>query len=173
MEQTLQVILQNLATNLPPVEMMVQDMAFIAGLLFFVRGIYQFKQYGELRTSMAVQTDIKGPLLSLLVGSSLMFWPTLLSISMTSVFNTTSLLSYQPSSATTNYSSLLQAGGEVLRFVGYIAFFRGWILLTRLGSQGQPGTLGKALSHIIGGICAINVFGTWQIISNTLFSGSP
>ena len=53
--------------------------------------------------------------------------------------------------------------------VGIVAFIRGMIMLNKVGGQGaQPGTMGKALTHIVGGLLAINMWGFWEVIENTL-----
>lgn len=44
----------------------------------------------------------------------------------------------------------------ILFLVGVIAFLRGLVLLIKVGDGGQPGTLSKAVTHIIAGIVAVN-----------------
>jgi hypothetical protein len=51
--------------------------------------------------------------------------------------------------------------------VGFIAFFKGWLMLLKLGGQSQGGVLGKSLVHIVAGIFAINIFTTWEVLRAT------
>lgn len=57
-----------------------------------------------------------------------------------------------------------------IRLIGYIAFIRGWLLINQSG-QGKEGTLGRGLTHILGGVAAINVQITAQILANTFAPG--
>jgi hypothetical protein len=66
------------------------------------------------------------------------------------------------------WSQLLNAAFMILQLIGVISFIRGLLVLSHLGSQAQPGTLGKALAHIIAGICLINMYQFLQFIGNTL-----
>ena len=43
-----------------------------------------------------------------------------------------------------------------IRMIGYIAFIRGWLMLNQ-SAQGKDGMMGRALTHICGGVAAINV----------------
>ena len=46
----------------------------------------------------------------------------------------------------------------LVRLIGVIAIIRGLVLLSRVGNpQSQPGSTGKALIHIIGGIMAARI----------------
>ena len=55
------------------------------------------------------------------------------------------------------------AGGEC-------AFIHGWILIARAASQGQPpGGTGKGLMHVFGGILAMNIVRTLDVIHNTFY----
>ena len=58
----------------------------------------------------------------------------------------------------------------VVQVIGVIAFIRGWVLIARSASQGQPpGGTGKGIAHVFGGIMAMNIVGTLQVVNNTLF----
>ena len=57
----------------------------------------------------------------------------------------------------------------IVRIVGYIAVFKGLMMLAKYGHGGaQPGTSGKAVIHIFGGVMAINILGTWDILRSTV-----
>lgn len=43
-----------------------------------------------------------------------------------------------------------------VQFVGLLSFVRGWHILPQIG-QRQEATLGKALTHVVGGVLAVNV----------------
>ena len=58
-----------------------------------------------------------------------------------------------------------------VRLVGYIAFIRGWLLLNQAG-QGKDGSIGRALTHLGGGVAAINIDITATILMNTFAPGA-
>ena len=70
------------------------------------------------------------------------------------------------------WSELLNACIMIIQLIGTIAFIRGLVILTHLGERGgQQGAFGKAMSHIVGGILAIDINDFMQAIWNTLALG--
>lgn len=61
-----------------------------------------------------------------------------------------------------------------IRMIGYIAFIRGWLMLNQYsGRQAQPGMMSRGLTHIIGGVAAINVKTTALMLVATFAPGLP
>jgi hypothetical protein len=67
-------------------------------------------------------------------------------------------------------AAALQGVFLFIRLVGYIAFIRGWLLLNQ-GGQGKDGVIARGLTHIMGGVAAINVVETAKVLANTLAPG--
>lgn len=59
-----------------------------------------------------------------------------------------------------------------IRMIGYIAFIRGWLMINQ-SAQGKDGMLTRALTHICGGIAAINVKTTAYMLAATFAPGIP
>ena len=60
----------------------------------------------------------------------------------------------------------------IIQLIGLFAFLRGGMILARVGKQGtQPGTVSKGVVHLIGGILAINITTTVNVVVNTLGLG--
>lgn len=57
------------------------------------------------------------------------------------------------------------------RLLGYIAFIRGWLLLSDYGNGKRDGVMSRALIHICGGVAAINLVATIKILAATLAPG--
>lgn len=57
-----------------------------------------------------------------------------------------------------------------IKMIGYIAFVRGWLLLNAAGN-GKDGAFFRGLTHIFGGVAAININVTAKIIGNTVAPG--
>ena len=167
MNPTITSVLQHISNNLPGLYRLITGGSFLMGVWLVMRSIYQLRQYGELRTMMSVQTELKGPLLFLFVGMILVFWPTLVNVMMNTTFGYSSPLQYTQSSLGTDYNLSMRLAGTIIQFIGFIAFIRGWVLLTTYGNQGGQPVIGKAVAHIIGGLLAINIYATWDIMRNT------
>ncbi|HHF7346304.1 TPA: type IV secretion protein IcmC [Legionella feeleii] len=171
-------VLTNLATNLLPVERMVTGAAYVIGLAFAFKAIYSLKMYGEARTMMSSNTSIKEPVIYLIVAGMLIYFPTGMAIMLNTTFGSSNILQYAPvNSNNPLIGSLFGPGNQagwalsvIIQVIGVIAFVRGWVLIARSASQGQPpGGTGKGLMHVFGGILAMNVVATLQIINNTLY----
>ncbi|HAT9716960.1 TPA: type IV secretion protein IcmC [Legionella pneumophila subsp. pneumophila] len=172
-------ILTNIANQLEPVQRLITGGAYLIGCAFIFKAIYSLKVYGEARTMMSSNTSIKEPVVYLIVGALLIYFPTLVSSVLQTTFGYSNPLAYSGgvSSGSDTISALFGSGSLVgrplvmiIRVIGLIAFVRGWVLIARSASQGQPpGGTGKGLIHVFGGILAINIVGTVDMINNTLY----
>lgn len=174
-------ILQNVANNLIPVERMLTGAAYLIGIAFAFKAIYSLKVYGESRTMMSSHTSIKEPVTYLFVAGIFIYLPTAFEIFMNTTFGQSSPMQYAPisssnSAVTTLFgpdSTVGQPLTIIIQVIGLIAFIRGWILIARSASQGQPpGGTGKGMVHVFGGILAMNIVQTLVIINNTLYGTS-
>lgn len=174
-------ILTNIANNLEPVQRLLTGAAYIIGVSFAVKAIYTLKVYGEARTMMSSNTSIKEPLAYFFVSAMFIYFPSGMALVMNSTFGYTNVLAYGAvtgGNATLNglFGSNSLVGRPlalIIQTVGLVAFIRGWVLVARSASQGQPpGGTGKGLTHVFGGIMAMNIVGTIQIINNTLYGTS-
>jgi hypothetical protein len=57
-----------------------------------------------------------------------------------------------------------------IQMIGYIAFIRGWLMLNQ-HAQGKDGMMGRALTHLFGGVAAINIGFTAKMLANTFAPG--
>ncbi|WP_133138513.1 type IV secretion protein IcmC [Legionella genomosp. 1] len=174
-------ILNNLAANLLPVERLVTGAAYLIGIAFAFKAIYSLKIYGEARTMMSSNTSIKEPAVYIMVAAILIYFPTGLDIMLNTTFGSSNILQYAPmDSQNQALDSLFGTGSAVgqslsllIQVIGVIAFVRGWVLIARSASQGQPpGGTGKGLMHVFGGILAMNIVATLEMINNTLYGTS-
>ncbi len=172
-------IFQNLQPSLLQLENLITAVAYLMGVHFLIKGIGALKHAGEMRSHMSQQHSMKEPMYYLLVGSMLLYLPTALSVFLTTVFGSDDILQYsQLQSSNTILNSMFGAAGVFgqdmvifVQIIGLIAFIRGWLLVAKGAQQGghQQGGMGKGMMHIFGGIMAINIVQTLNVISNTLF----
>lgn len=171
--------LETIMSSLQSVEKLITAGAYLMGISFAVKAIYSMKTLAEQRSQQQTHGSLKEPLFYFLASAMLLYLP----ISVQMVLNTTfgqgsQILAYAPiESGSSTLNSLFgqsSAFGEVIalvvQVVGVIAFIRGWVLIARSATQGQqPGGTGKGLAHVFGGILAMNIVGTLQVVNNTLF----
>lgn len=164
-------VMVNLSRTYPQLQKLITGSAFLIAIGLIMRAIYYLKIYGEMRTMMASQGNLKVPLIYLFVAAMLIYLPTTLHSMMLSSFGTTEItpLSYNNSQIK---GLSLQATNAILGFVqiiGLISFVRGWTIIAK-AAQGsaQGATFGKGATHILGGVLAINIVGTKDAIWNTL-----
>lgn len=164
-------ILLNLNKIYPSLWYMITAMCFVAGIGFALRAIYAFKVYGETRTMMNPQTSLRAPLLYLFIAASLMYTPSAFQMLMQTLYGYARPmpLSYIETSSE-DMAMVVRAALGLVQVIGIVAFLRGWFHLSKHGHQGGGGQhgIGKAFTHIIGGIMAVNIVGTYKILANTL-----
>jgi len=171
-------ILTNIAKSLEPIERLLTGGAYLIGLAFAFKAIYSLKVYGEARTMMSTNASLKEPLTYLLVAGIFIYFPTALGVLLQTTFGSSNVLQYAPVNSPNQTLNTIMGPGSVvgrpltmlIQVIGLIAFIRGWVLIARSASQGQPpGGTGKGFIHVFGGILAINIVGTLEIINNTLY----
>jgi intracellular multiplication protein IcmC len=171
-------ILTNVANSLVPVQRLITGGAYLIGCALLFKAIYSLKIYGEARTMMSSNTSVKEPIVYLFVGAIFIYFPSAFATLMQSTFGYQNVLQYAPVNSSNQTLDYLFGSGSVvgrpltiiIQVIGLIAFVRGWVLVARSASQGQPpGGTGKGLIHVFGGILAINIVGTINMINNTLY----
>jgi intracellular multiplication protein IcmC len=167
-------ILKNIAANVEPIQKMLTGSAYVLGLVFAFKALYSLKVYGEARTMMASNASVKEPLMYLFVAAVFLMSPQALTVFLTSTFGTGNIMEYGPANGESPlFGSATEIGKPlvmIIQTIGYIAFIRGWVLVARASAQGQqPGSTGKGLMHVFGGILAINIVSTLQIVNNTIY----
>jgi intracellular multiplication protein IcmC len=172
-------ILTNIASNLAPFQRLISGAAYLIGLSFAMKALFCLKSLGESRTMMSGDKSMKEPLVYLFVAAMLIYLPTGFQIVMNSTFGPNSrVLAYSDNNQTMGalFGENSAAGAAVtliIQTIGLISFIRGWVLIAKSASQGQPpGATGKGLVHVFGGILAMNIVGTLDIINNTIYGSS-
>ena len=126
------------------------------------------------RVFMHVEAGVIGPAVQFFVGVALMFSKTLFQSINQTLFNSPYIgndMSYAMSSGLRIVKMIAPIVG-IIQLIGLFAFLRGWMILARLGKQGaQPGTTSKGIVHLIGGILAVNITTTVNVVVNTLGLG--
>ncbi len=168
----------NIYTSLISVEQLVTGTAYLIGISFAVKALYSLKALGEAKSHHSANSTVKDPLIYMFVAGMFIYFPTGFQVLMNSTFGYSQVLAYTP--VTTGGTAMMALFGTTSDFgatlalfiqvIGVIAFVRGWVLVARAASTGQPpGGTGQGLMHVFGGILAMNIIGTLQVINATLF----
>jgi intracellular multiplication protein IcmC len=168
-------VLTNLANSLVQVEYLVTGAAYLMGIGFAIKAFFTLKTHGEQRSSLSGTGNMKESVVYILVAAMLLYFPSAFEALMNTTFGYSSVLAY---SQNPYLSGILGSDSEVgssisliIQVVGLFAFIKGWIMIARGASQGgqSQGGMGKGLMHVFGGILAMNIVGTIEVIYNTLY----
>lgn len=147
---------------------LVQDISIAGGLGLMIGSFFRFKRYGEQRTFMSSQMTLAKPLIMLIGGVALLATPVTVNTLLLAFWGSSSPLSY-PVLSDANATEAVEVGIALIRFVGLIGVIRGIFLFTRAGGeQSQPGTIGKATLHLLGGLLCLHIINVWDIIAYIL-----
>lgn len=164
----------NLTESFDSLVHLVTGASYIIGIFLIAKGIMSLSVFGRQTMSSAQRGEVSGPVVWIFVGALLMYLPTTLETGLTTVYGDADLaaagdiMAYAPVTAGENWEQLSNVIIKYVKLVGLIAFVRGWIILSKMGHAGaQPGSMGKGLTHVIGGILLINVVETVNILATT------
>jgi intracellular multiplication protein IcmC len=186
-------ILRNIRTNvIVPLTALLLCVSYVAGIIMIFRAITMFKKFGMMMTHHSQPGEFSGPLTYIMVGAALIYLPTSTDLFLSSLFGTVE--SIFGSSGAANFAAMGR-GADLLgyasgssfeaqwadfantlilfvQFIGFLSFIKGWFILAKAGQPGgahQGGGLGKAFTHLVGGVIAINLPGVINILQNTIY----
>ena len=169
---------ENINASLVSIQRMVTAASYIIGISFGVKALYSMKKLAQEKAQMSDHGSVKEPLMYFLVAGMCIYLPSAVEVIMNSTFGYSQVLAYAPIDSGSSTLNTLFGAGSVfgytltlfIQVVGVVAFIRGWMLIARSASSGQPpGGTGTGLMHVFGGILAMNIVGTLQVINNTIF----
>lgn len=164
-------MIDNFTTTVPQLMRLITAFAYVAGFYMVFQGILKLKQYGESRTMMSSQHELKGPMIYIMVGAALIYLPSSVRVGLTTFWSSPNPYAYRVDN-TDQWGQVINDCYMVVQMIGTIAFIRGLLILSHLGAQqGQPGTFGKGMAHVVGGILCINIYEFTHAVMNTLALG--
>ncbi len=182
-------VLNNLRKVLKPLTVVLLFISFLVGTFMIFRAIVLFKKFGMSMNMQTQPGEFAGPITYLIVGAALIYLPTTTDMMMNAIFGGSTSLFGGGTLDYTAYGQGSQLLGYVttgaveqqwadlantlilyIQFLGLLSFIKGWIMLGKAGQAGaQPGSFSKAMTHIIGGIIAVNFVGMVTILRNTIY----
>lgn len=164
----LQAMLMNFATAVPNLIRLAMAISYVMGMFFCIAAVTNMKHFGEMRTMMAREHGMWGPIMELLIGAALLYLPSSINAVMSSFWTTTNPYAYVTAETGTN-AAFASACYNVVQLIGVVAFIRGLLILQQAaGERSSPGQLSKAMSHLVGGVLCINIYNTIQALEGTV-----
>lgn len=165
-------MVQNLSKTIPNLMSLVTAVAYVMGMFFMVKAIFTLKNWGEQRSMHSHESEktLMSALVVLFVGAALFYLPTMVQAGLTTFWTDPTPYAYEDDSSDP-WMAMLKAVFLIVQLIGTIAFIRGLVILSHVGRGGERGAVGKAMTHMIGGILCINLYGFLQAVFNTLALG--
>lgn len=166
--------LSNLALSFVGLQKLIVAIAYITGVALVVRGIMMYRIFANQTYGSAQRGELAGPLVFLIIGAVLIYFPTTMHTSVATLYGSndimaaSELVAYNSVTKSEQFAEFASLIAKYLRLIGFIAFVRGWIILSKMGHQGsQPGSIGKGVTHVISGVLLINIIETVKILATT------
>jgi intracellular multiplication protein IcmC len=177
------IMLTNLVDNIKaPLTSLVSLIAIVCGLFMIVRGFMKAAKYGfDPRTH-----SVNSILANIVFGALLMTIGDNLNMMLASVFGSgtvssgtavtaSSVLSWgfvsSVGGGSQQFATAIAAALTFIQLIGAIAFVRGWLIMKKVVEGGGQATMAQGITHILGGVFAINIGAVLKIFDNTLGTG--
>ncbi|GAB5389559.1 MAG: type IVB secretion system protein IcmC/DotE [Alphaproteobacteria bacterium] len=138
---------------------------YVAGLAIAVSSLMKMTRAASAGP-MGMHSPWAGPIMGLVVATMLVALPTAIDVGTESIFmGNTSPLSWSDMESRIDATGgldervqrVIWASIMIIQFVGLIAFVRGLFLMKANAEGNSQATIGQALTHMIGGVLAINL----------------
>lgn len=162
-----QSMLMRIASQTPNLIRLVTAVAYVMGMFFMITAIIKFKHLGESRTMMSQEHSVTGPLVTFLIGAALIYLPSSVQVGMSTFWTNPNPFGYTMEK--NQWMEFFNTIVMIMQLIGIIAFIRGLVILTHVGSRGgQQSNFGKGLTHVVAGVMLINIYQFIQVIMATL-----
>lgn len=172
-QYTAESIFANLSLSLSGVSQFLTALAYIIGIYLTVSSVFKLKKFGHRTAFMHVEAGMFGPIMQFFVGVAMLYTPSFIGVLNATVFGDSSIdnvMAYTSAESTPDWATAIEPMFETIQVVGLIAFIRGWLILSKSVQKdggNQPGQLTKGVIHIVGGVLAMNVTRTIDVITAT------
>lgn len=145
--------------------------AYLMGAYLIVAGIMKMPQLADPQARVSPKTPIAMFIIGIAL-FTLIGMVDMVSATMTMGSGAGEALLGKVNGGTGNMAAAVTGVLTFIRMIGYIAFIRGWLMLNQ-SAQGKDGMMSRALTHICGGVAAINIKTTAYMLAATFAPGLP
>jgi intracellular multiplication protein IcmC len=163
-------VFSNLALQIDPIKNFLIVLCYVVGVGLSIAAVMKLKKYGTRTAFMSVEMSMVGPFLQFFIGVGLFYMPYFISAINLTIFTSSGVQNELGYSVTgVDYNTYIEPVLGIIQIIGIIAFMRGWLLLAKATNPGQqPGAISKGVTHIVGGILAVNIRTFITVIYQTL-----
>lgn len=145
--------------------------SFLLGVLFIIQGLLKMARFSERKSESA------GKILGCFVlGTVLISLPATMDVMTQTLFGHTSTVYRYPSLAYTtgertvdeSFSRGVQWFFRAAFVMGWVAFFRGWVVLKAALQGRSHATFSGGITHIVGGVFCVNLSSVVDALQQTL-----
>ncbi len=145
---------------------LVKYTSYIIGLFLIISGVFKFSQLGS-----NPQMSPKVPITMFLAGTGVFALTGTINIVQETMAMGSGPGDMLATAGGSGSLAAMTAAGITgvlyfIRLLGYVAFVRGWLFINQAG-QGKEGVLSRGLTHLFGGVAAINIQLTAQILAKS------
>lgn len=161
--------IQEFAKSVPWALDFLSGFSVVAGVVMIFIGLFKLKGLADFRSYTSGQTEVMKAVAIMVIGGMFVWMPFVVDVMTYSFFGAGvgALNRGYPIQSEVAYEYVF-ALTRIIQAFGIISFIRGFFILSTMArSQPQPGTLGKAMTHIIAGVLMINIIPTVRLVENT------
>ena len=172
----LDVLVTNLMNNIKdPFVWMLTVISYTVGVFLLIRGLVKAAKHGTDPRAYSLPAILS----NLVVGAALVTVGTSLDMMLATVFgghgvtagNVASWKFVTTAGASTSFITAITAALTFFQIIGIIGFIRGFLIIKNAIEGGGQATVAQGITHIIGGVLAINIYLWLQILDNTFGTG--
>jgi intracellular multiplication protein IcmC len=158
-------MLMSLNESIPQLFLLVTAVSYVMGMYLMCSGVMKMRTCGDTR-SAAQGGDLRGALTTIVIGILFVYLPSTLKVTLSTIYGNDTVTAYDSSG--TWYDQTLAVVVSIVQLVGLISFIRGLIIFYKVGNgNSQQVTIGKGVTHVVGGILAFNLLATVDILATT------
>ena len=162
-------ILINVSQDFPNILKWLNGLCTAIGISFLLLAFFKLKHLADFRTMSGGQQDIGKAFMMIGLGAIFLWMPFIINVMTYTFFGSTvgQLRSKYPVDAENRQYYV--AFFQMMMIIGLISFIRGWLILASMAkSQAQPGTIGKAITHIIAGLFLYHLQAVMHILDASM-----
>lgn len=168
-QQTIGQTLINISRVLPNVLIFISGLTVIVGVMFIILALFKLKHLADFRNMMSGQQEVGKAIMMITLGVVFIWMPFMLEVFTVTIFGEGigALQQHYPVAAGSNQYYV--AFFRIMQVIGIISFVKGWFILSGMAKgQHQPGTFGKAMTHILAGVFLFHLKAFMSILEQTL-----
>lgn len=160
-------MLVTFSSSFPQIKKLVFGLSYLAGFWFIMSAIQKLKALSSPNAASMGQHAGRSAIIQLLLGAVLLALPSFVKMILFSLWGTESIMAPSGFSQGALSYSVEKAIVGLMQLLGYISVVRGLMILNKVAHQQSQETYGKGMLHIFGGILAINIMKTIEVIKNS------